>query len=541
MFDSFIVLSILCPFVFYIDTKEFYLYNEIMFHKKINNQKFSYVTKKCSSLTDSELKHISRLFSENYGIYSKNHPKQELQGKQIKLGLKYYQNLAKNNHNYVALAYYDRELVGQAFYVIENTSEGAMTWVIQLVIDKKYRRHQVAKKLLFSIWGFSNDRAWGLATTNPVTIKTLESATMRKVSLSAMQKNINLIKQIAQKIDFVKETEIFISSENSVVNSTFFVSHEDIPDLIAAYGENWVFGNLEEGYEWLAFVFSGQEISEISQREFEKIIEHSEKCLVDAYSRMNMREQPWTKHTNAEVDFIKKYIPSKECFILDIGCGFGRHISCLHEEGYYNLRGIDFSEKQIFDAKETNPKIKDYFFIQDCRNFHLKTKADVIFCLYDVIGSFANQDDNLKIVSQIKRNLKKGGVAIVSVMNMELTKNIANPKNIFDVNKNIKRLFKLKASDIMQKSGNIFNPDYFVIDEKTSVVYRKEMFKGDGLLDSEYIVRDRRYAQKEIESMFIEKGFSIIDSRFVQAGHWDVPLKNTDLKAKEILLVVKKN
>ena len=32
---------------------------------KINNQKFSYVTKKCSSLTDSELKHISRLFSEN--------------------------------------------------------------------------------------------------------------------------------------------------------------------------------------------------------------------------------------------------------------------------------------------------------------------------------------------------------------------------------------------------------------------------------------------------------------------------------------------
>ena len=126
-----------------------------MFHKKINNQKFSYVTKKCSSLTDSELKHISRLFSENYGIYSKNHPKQELQGKQIKLGLKYYQNLAKNNHNYVALAYYDSELVGQAFYVIENTSEGAMTWVIQLVIDKKYRRHQVAKKLLFSIWGFS--------------------------------------------------------------------------------------------------------------------------------------------------------------------------------------------------------------------------------------------------------------------------------------------------------------------------------------------------------------------------------------------------
>jgi len=322
-----------------------------MFHKKIKNEDFSYVTKKCSSLTDSELKYISRLFSENYGTYSKNHPKKEFQGKQIKLGLTYYQKLAKNNHNYVALAYYNKKLVGQAFYVIENTSEGAMTWVIQLVIDKNYRRHQVAKKLLFSIWGFSNDRAWGLATTNPVTIKTLESATMRKVSLSAMQKNINLIKQIAQKVEFVKETEIFISSENSVVNSTFFVSHDDIPNLIAAYGENWVFGDLAEGYEWLAFVFSGQEIAEISQKEFEKIIEHSEKCLIDAYSRMNMGEQPWTKHTRAEVDFIKKYIPAKEAFILDIGCGFGRHISCLHEEGSSNKRKFFYSGLSYFSFK----------------------------------------------------------------------------------------------------------------------------------------------------------------------------------------------
>lgn len=40
-----------------------------------------------------------------------------------------------------------------------------------------------------------------------------------------------------------------------------------------------------------------QELIELSVKEFDKIIEHSQKCLVEAYSRMKMTTQPWTKHT----------------------------------------------------------------------------------------------------------------------------------------------------------------------------------------------------------------------------------------------------
>lgn len=32
----------------------------------------------------------------------------------------------------------------------------------------------------------------------------------------------------------------------------------------------------------------------------------------------------------------------------------------------------------------------------------------------------------------------------------------------------------------------------------------------------------------------------VLEHRYVQSGHWDTKLKNTDLKAKEILTVLKK-
>ena len=52
-----------------------------------------------------------------------------------------------------------------------------ITWVVQLVVDIAYRGKGIASRILQSIWGFSDDFAWGLATTNPCTIKALENAT----------------------------------------------------------------------------------------------------------------------------------------------------------------------------------------------------------------------------------------------------------------------------------------------------------------------------------------------------------------------------
>lgn len=503
-------------------------------------KKYHFFTKAAASLSDNELTDVSNLFSLNYGKYSSSHPDRLKQGKQIKLSPNYYKrNMSSNDYTYVALAYYEKELIGQAFYVIETTEKGNATWVTQLVVKKEFRRQQIAKKLLFSIWGFSNDYAWGLATTNPLTIKTLESATLRKVSLQRMQQNIQIIKQLSDKVNFITRDDICITDTNSTVNSSYYVSHEDIPDFISNYGEDWIFGDLQEGYEWLAFTFKDQELKPISKKDFTNFIEYSEQRLIDAYSRMDMKNQPWTKHTKEEVDFIKQFIhENKDQTIYDIGCGIARHISELHNQGYQNVYGFDFSEELIEQAKKLHPELINNLFCKDCRNLKVSDKADVILCLYDVIGSFPKDQDNIKIIKTINSNLKKNGIVICSVMNMELTESICKHK--FDIYKNPKELFSLKASQIMQNTGNVFNPDTFVIDEKSRLVFRKEIFKGDGFLDSEYIIRDKRYLKEEIISIFKSQNFKILEARFVQSGKFNTPLNATDSKAKEILIVAQK-
>lgn len=503
------------------------------------SKKINFFTKKASDLTDEELDAVSDLFSKNYGRYSSNNPDRKKQNLQISLSKNYYKNhIVNNEYTYVALAYYNNTLVGQAFYVIEESKQGNITWVIQLVVKKEYRRQKIAKKLLFSIWGFSNDYAWGLATTNPLTIKTLEAATLRKVSISKMNDNINAIQQVAQKVHFIKKEDICITDDNATVNSRFYVNHDDIPEFISRYGKNWIFGDLNEGYEWLAFTFRNQELRKLSKKDIDYYINYSEERLKDAYSRMDMANQGWTKNTKTEVDFLEQYIPNKNSIVLDVGCGTGRHIAELYDRGYKNVYGFDFSENLINYAKLNYPEIKDNYQVQDCRKLKFNNKADVIFCLYDVIGSFPDNKNNILILKSCRKYLKKKGKIVCSVMNMELTENIC--KNKYDVYNDPKRIFKMKPSQIMQKSGDVFNPDTYVIDEKTNLVFRKEMFKGDGFLDSEYIIRDKRYTKNEIEGILKNQGFTVLESRFVSSGKFGSPLKNTDLHAKEILLVCEK-
>jgi SAM-dependent methyltransferase len=501
------------------------------------SNKIIYTTKKCSSLSDEEIDSCSKLFSNNYGVYSSKSPKNP--GKSIKLGVKYYDRYRQKENSYVSLARLKNKIIGQAFYILEKTTEGYLSWIIQLVVDKRYRKKSIGKRLLLSVWGFSNDRAWGLATTNPLTIKTLESSTFRNVSFSAMQKNEKIIKQIGNKVPFIPEQTIEITKHNAVVNTNFYVNHRPIKSLIRAYGKKkWQYGELPEGYEWLAFVFQGQEIRNIGKKEFDKLLDYSESCLIEAYSRMQMDEHPWTHGTKRDVDYITKYITNKNSSILDIGCGTGRHLFELYERGYINLKGIDFSPKYIEVCKSKNKELEDNFEVKDFRNSNIFRKFDYAICLYDVVGTFAKEEDNIAIIRNIYISLKKGGLAFISVMNMELTENIA--KNITDIYKNPKKLFKLKSSTIMQSTGDIFNPEYFIIDTHTNTIFRKEKFVNDGEISAEYIVRDRRYYRDDMIKILNKIGFEVIDCRCVRAGHFDEELDPTNLHAKEILFVVKK-
>ncbi len=266
-------------------------------------------------------------------------------------------------------------------------------------------------------------------------------------------------------------------------------------------------------------------------------INFSTQQLQEAYSRMDMPNQQWTQGTIKEVDYIIEKTGLNNGRVLDFGCGMGRHCLEFFNRGFA-VTGIDFSKVLIEKANNRKNDNNIKFIHDDCRKYLAEDKFDLILCLYDVIGPFREEKENVKIINNIYANLKTGGKAVISVINMELTEYLAKYK--VSISENPEKLLELEASATMAESGNIFNPDYYMIDTDTNLVFRKEQFNQDELLSTEYILADKRYTKKEISGLFENAGFKINSATYVQAGKWDIPLEPTNVKAKEILLIVEK-
>ena len=109
--------------------------------------------------------------------------------------------------------------------------------------------------------------------------------------------------------------------------------------------------------------------------------------------------------------------------------------------------------------------------------------------------------------------------------------------HIFYLRKEPNRLLQLLPSTIMAKTGNVFNPDCYMIDDMTGIVYRNEQFKHGSDLPAQLLVRDRRYRLSDIAGLCMLNGLRVLWSRYVRSGQWDVALAPEDDNAKEILLL----
>lgn len=264
----------------------------------------------------------------------------------------------------------------------------------------------------------------------------------------------------------------------------------------------------------------------------------SEDELKDAYGRMEMDDHPWARHASDEVSAIEATCgPLDGKSILDAGCGRGRHaIEIARNCPHARIHGVDFSETNIESARGKIDGLANVSFeVCDLRSYHPEERYDIILCLYDVIGSIPEEEDNRRILENLAVSCRSGGILVLSVMNMELTEHLAEPSNVGDIGVDPGILSRLPASDVMRSSGDIFDPHFFAIDTVSDQVYRKEVFG-----DTEHVIRDKRYRADEISALVSDSGFDPIDVRYVRAGRWGEPLNATDSKAKEILVTARR-
>lgn len=510
-------------------------------------EKYKYSVKKAIDMTEAEFEKCAHLFSVSYGKYSEKSDYKP--GEQIAMSKRFFEKRYKKANVYIATCYHacNGVLVGQAIYARRfYDGYGTMTWVMQLVVNEHHRKEGIGSKLLHSIWGFSDDFAWGLATANPCTVKALERATLRRCNPTVIQQNLSHIQRFEQDIQFVENIEYDVTEYASEVNTHFFIDNREFVDSIDK--TTWKMGELKPGYEWLAFTFRSQPVDkELFKKHFTEFAEFSESKLIDAYSRMRMQKQPWAQYPKEEISEILQLVDiPRRAKILDVGCGKGRHSLTLGEKGYC-VTGIDFSSRNVRYAKnlmkrmkKKNPDICCDFFTADARNYLLPSekKADLVLCLFDVIGSFPDDENNKKILKNLYSNVKSKGYAAISVMNLGYLLAKTTVKNFFDVNKDYELLYSMQPGKKMQSSGEVFDEQYLMIDKYSGIVYHKEQFDEDGQLPAEYVIRDKRFKMDEIIGLAKECGFKILESRYVRAGKF-YQNQNAE-ECKEILLILQK-
>lgn len=142
-------------------------------------------------------------------------------------------------------------------------------------------------------------------------------------------------------------------------------------------------------------------------------------------------ENPFTKNTVAEVDFLLSLYPLKPgAAILDIGCGTGRHSIELAKRGY-KMTGLDLSEKMLEVAKKSAESLSSEgiegdlqieWIQRDARDFALDKMFDGAICLCEGSLGLIEKGENpvehdLGVYRNIAKHLKPNAPMVVTCLN----------------------------------------------------------------------------------------------------------------------------
>ena len=157
--------------------------------------------------------------------------------------------------------------------------------------------------------------------------------------------------------------------------------------------------------------------------------------------------------------------------ILDVGCGGGIICEPLARLGA-KVTGIDFAPNNIIAAKmhSKKNKLKINYINKDIEKSKLDEKFDIIL-MFEVLEHLDNWK---KTIKNIKKNLNKNGLIIISTINRNLlsklfainiAENILNwiPKGTHDYNKlikpeELKRILLKEKFNFNNIKGLVFNP-----------------------------------------------------------------------------------
>ncbi len=115
--------------------------------------------------------------------------------------------------------------------------------------------------------------------------------------------------------------------------------------------------------------------------------------------------------TLLDISMTKPFITT-ESFIADFGCGYGRTLNQLWKQGYRNSIGFDFSAEMINRGKREFPHLN--LKVAENNSINLGDNTADMVILFAVLTCIIYDEDQQKLMKEIKRVLKPGGIVYIN-------------------------------------------------------------------------------------------------------------------------------
>jgi len=115
--------------------------------------------------------------------------------------------------------------------------------------------------------------------------------------------------------------------------------------------------------------------------------------------------------TPFQMEEFKKYV-SKEMKILDVGCGYGRTLNELYNQGFKNLTGIDYSQGMINRGLRLYPHLN--LIKNDGNTIPFPDNEFDAVILLAVLTSSYDDKEQENLISEISRVLNEDGILYVN-------------------------------------------------------------------------------------------------------------------------------
>lgn len=203
------------------------------------------------------------------------------------------------------------------------------------------------------------------------------------------------------------------------------------------------------------------------------------------------------EQTQFETDFIRSVLsPAPGSKILDLCCGYGRHVNYLGKSGNFEITGLDLSDDYLEIAKKniSSPNVK--FIKGDMREIPFNDHFDAIYNMFTSFGFFDSDEENEQVVQQVNKALKPEGLFLLDYENK----------------------FFFVFNDVFKKEKHWEKLDdnkYFLFENIYDVMREREIFKailienGEVKMSSGYDIR--LYNFPEISNMLKRSGFEILE------------------------------